>query len=125
MTLGSFARSRPLPVSSRTVDPVGDFTFTGLGFNLFAADDGEVTITALLSGGGTESATFDLSGNGQNRFHLIATDGQLVSSVQIQTTVDLEDIRQVRINGLVIPEPGSLALVGIGSLLALRRRRNR
>lgn len=107
-----------------TVDPEGDLTFfTGLSFNLNAVEDGEVTITANTTTG-SESATFDLRRPGSNRFILTAINDQMITSVDISSTVDLADARQFRIKGIgIIPEPASLSLLSLGGLLALRRRR--
>lgn len=107
-----------------TIEPADDLlVFTGIGFNLFAVEDGSVTITAHTVGG-SASETFDLRRNGQNRFNVTTDHGDLLHRLDIATTVDLSDARQVRLQGLtVIPEPGSLALLGAGGLLALRRRR--
>lgn len=104
-----------------TIGLEGDLGFTGISFNLDAVDDGEVMIMAFTSDG-TITEDFDLRQNGVNRFILTTSDGTIIDSVKITSTVDLADVKQVRIKG-IIPEPTSLALLGAGGLLMLRRRR--
>lgn len=105
------------------IDPDGDVTFDGLGFNLFAEADGQVTITGHRVGEPDVSETFSLSRNGQNRFVVQATNGDRLESVSFSSNVDISDIRQVRITG--IPEPTATALLAAGGLIALRRRSRR
>ena len=79
---------------------------------------------------------FALSGNGQNFFGLDTLDGQLINTVLITTTVDLLDVRQIRLGGITtggvtppgdtVPEPTSLmllgsALLGVGAFSRRRR----
>lgn len=108
-----------------TIEPADDLlVFTGIGFNLLAVEDGSVTITAVTTTG-EESETFNIGRNGQNRFHLTTDDGdQFLRSVRFESSADLSDLRQVRLQNLVaIPEPTAIGLLGAGALLALRRRR--
>lgn len=111
--------------TSLIIEPQDDLLiFTGIGFNLFATENGSVTITAVTNTG-EESETFDIRRNGQNRFVLtLDDDDQFLQSVRFTTTADLSDVRQIRLQNLtVIPEPATLGLLGMGGLLALRRRR--
>jgi hypothetical protein len=102
-----------------TISVPSGWTFSKLQLNIMAAADGEVTFTADPDG----NATHALSGNGQNRFTIL---GERLTSVTFQTTVGVEDLRQVRIGGLepvAVPAPATLALLGAGLLgLAVARR---
>lgn len=112
-------------LTTLTIEPADDLiVFTGMSFNLFAIEDGEVTISAVTTTG-TETRTLGLRRNGQNRFTLTTDDDdQLVQSVSFNSTVDLSDVRQVRLQNLAaVPEPATLGLLAMGGLLTLRRRR--
>jgi len=104
--------------------------------NLNATGNGTAFITATDSRGGMFNFNFALSGNGQNFFGLDTLDGQLINTVLITTTVDLLDVRQIRLGGITtggvtppgdtVPEPTSLmllgsALLGVGAFSRRRR----
>jgi hypothetical protein len=109
--------------------------FTKLEFNLNASADGDVTITAVDNFDVAFSETFTLDGNGENRINIFRTNNQLIKSVTIDSEVDLQDIRQVRVEGnpgfgvnptAIVPEPGTWALMllgffGAGACLRSRR----
>ncbi|MGI8923678.1 MAG: PEP-CTERM sorting domain-containing protein [Fimbriimonadales bacterium] len=99
-------------------------TFTSLILNLNAVEDGSVDFTVEQAVGDPFMGTFDIDGAGANFFRIIALNGQLITEVTLHTTVDLEDVSQVRIGGAV-PEPGTFLALGVGlaALLARRRRR--
>ncbi|MGI8923238.1 MAG: PEP-CTERM sorting domain-containing protein [Fimbriimonadales bacterium] len=99
-------------------------TFTSLIFNLNAAAKGPLDIIVSQESGGPIAGTFDLDPNGENFFRIIASKGFLIELVTIDSSVDIQDIKQVRIGG-VVPEPSSLfaAAIGLCWLLACRRRR--
>jgi hypothetical protein len=118
-----------------------DFGFTSAIFNLNAANSGNVTINVNWlspSNAGNSTDTFDLSGNGQNFFTITSIDQQVIQSIELTTTADVADIRQVRIGGRTvlpdgtpggdpggeIPEPMTMSLLGGGlTLIALFRRK--
>lgn len=127
-----------------TISLADNCTFQSLQLNPFKVKKtgGEIMLTVTGSGG-TESRTYSFV-NGQNRIGVIAAAGQTISSVTLVSFDDdnaieiIDDVKQVRIGGVhcettpstppanVIPEPGTLALLGAGgapALLALRRRR--
>ena len=91
-------------------------------------EDGFLTIDVMgtNSDGTPASATITLDddgnaleiGNGSNFYTVLATDGMLMTSVEIGlTSGSYADLRQVRISG-VIPEPSTIALVALACLAA-------
>lgn len=93
---------------------------------------GHFTVTGCNQFAVCESATFAL-GSGENAFSVASVNGQLIDTVQFQSTVEVDDIRQIRLGGVQelqappqqVSEPGVLALMGLGlvGLAAYRRRR--
>jgi hypothetical protein len=103
-------------------------TFLSYIFNLSTLNNasGSATITAVDHLGASLVGTFSISG-GQNFFTVYAVDDQQLMSVNVVSTVPLENVGQNRVGGAVgeIPEPGTYALVaaGIGALVYIRRRK--
>jgi hypothetical protein len=90
--------------------------FTNLVFNIHAASDGTVTINANPFGGSPVSQTFVIDGGGQNFFRVSAMAGDRLTGVNFTASVDMEDVRQVRVGGVVpnalIPEPSTYIMLG-------------
>lgn len=83
----------------------GSITIEVLGFN---ADGTPASDTITLDDDGDPLSI----GNGANFFTVLATDGMLMTSVEIQTNAGTSyaDLRQIRISGIV-PEPASVAML--------------
>jgi hypothetical protein len=90
---------------------------------------GTATITGWNQFGVSESFNFDF-GPGENFFRITAINPQLIQRIEVQTTAEMIDIRQIRIGGLpgqdtgTIPEPATLMLFGLG-LIGLTHRLSR
>jgi PEP-CTERM motif len=91
---------------------------------------GTVTVTVTNNFGAIEQDSYIVSG-GQNYFSLLAIDPQLIRSILIESDLDLADIRQIRLGGVVgdtpptVPEPAMMALFGFALLAGGRRLRRR
>jgi hypothetical protein len=121
-------------------------TFTKVVMNLNTVLGAGTGSVSFLLDGVAFGGSFAI-GNGSNFFTIEGLDGTTFSTVQFQTTIDLQDTRQIRIGGVepvttttgtpttttgtpttgnVVPEPSvwALTLVGLASL-GLRARARR
>ncbi|MBA3886942.1 MAG: PEP-CTERM sorting domain-containing protein [Acidobacteria bacterium] len=92
---------------------------------------GTVTVNVVNNFGVTESGAFQV-GPGNNNFSMKALDPQLMRSIEISSTIPLEYIRQIRLDGIQtptstppgdVPEAGTLLLFGMGLLVVSRQLR--
>lgn len=116
------------------IELAGGETFNHLIFNIDVLNgegDGTATFTASLVGEPDFTTTFDLDANGQNFFTVQAINGEFMTSFLIESSVQLENVNQIRIGpddtgggGIPVPEPGAVGLLGLGIVaVALGRRR--
>jgi hypothetical protein len=87
-----------------------DATYTSLIFNLNAEADGQATIRVFEDDATLTEASFDIGQNGENFFTVTAVNNQRIASVEITTTAQLSDVAQVRVGGVIVPEPAAMKL---------------
>ena len=102
--------------------------FTSAEFNLNAAANGFSQVLAYDQFGNEFGGSFAVNGAGNNFFNVTATAGQIIQSIVIVSTAALDDVRQIRLGGVVavVPEPASWAMMilglgGVGAVLRKRR----
>lgn len=101
-------------------------SYSSLILNINAVNNGTVTfnVADLASGSGSYKQSFNLDKNGENFFRIVADGNSKISLTTLSTSVGIQDIKQVRIGGAqAVPEPASMAALGIGALGLLRRRK--
>lgn len=113
-----------------TVTAQAGWAFANMDWKLDAMppNDGNLTFFALDAGGnvlalssGTNSFAFDH--NGQNPFHVHTSGGSTISTLEIYSTVAIADLKQISVDLVPIPTPGTPGLLAFGAFMASRRRR--
>ena len=114
-------------------DGTSDFAIDTLGSDLQPDNDTEL---GLYNSAGSLVMTNDDAGSflsslvvpggllEEGTYYLAVGAYNTVFGDEFNATSSSENSGQVTLRGIVIPEPGSLAVAGVGGLLLLRRRRN-
>ena len=110
-------------------NPLNFFSEFEANLRLFAQTSGTATVTACNQlGGQCEVFNFAVS-SGENFFVLSVVSPQLISTIQITSTVALIDVRQIRVSIQgqedTVPEPTLITLMGMAVVLGSRRFGNR
>src|SRR5205085_8436811 len=115
-----------------TISPVlAGLGFTAMEFNINAAATGNATVQFFDQFGTAFGGVFSLAGGGQNFFNALASNGEVITRAVINSSVELQAVRQVRVGDVVsfnvVPEPATWAMMilGMGMVgmgLRLRRR---
>jgi hypothetical protein len=88
---------------------------------------GTVMVTAIDRFGVPWVASSGVTSQGSNFFNVLAIAPDLMRSILIETTVNLEDVRQIRVGGIevpretTVPEPAVLLLFRLGLVVVARR----
>lgn len=95
-----------------------------LVWNINADADGTVTFTVHHTGGADHVDSFSVDGNGNNFFSISTTAGEFITSTELALDVTAADVRQIRVGGEgLVPEPATLAILGLGVIGLIRRKR--
>jgi hypothetical protein len=125
------------PITNIMIETPG-YLFRDFIFSL-ENGDGSITITAMTQSSGSFSQSFEI-GNGNDFFTILATDGDLMSSILIDADIGFLRFKHPRISGPTaidegeggeggrgptpVPEPFGFALLGLGLVgLGVARRR--
>ena len=101
-------------------------------FNINAAADGSVTLSGYDEDNNLFQQTFDLDASGENFFRFSTLDDQLITRITISSTVDIQDVKQVRLGEVFetrppgeepIPEPSTYAMMAGGVLAVVAARK--
>lgn len=103
--------------------------FDAIAFDLEPLASGTVTLDFTDQFGTHFGGSFAIVQGGPNLFSAVATDGELIKDVQLDTSVDLSSIGELRLGNVsaLIPEPATWAvmILGVFGVGAALRRRNR
>ena len=121
-----------LTISFSGVDgsPLEQVSSAGFTFlSRTSRDFGVVSGVATFSGGGTATASFTnttfTAGAQDTFFGFVAPTGQAITSISISTANEYQfSIDDLGLVTSTVPEPGSLALMGLGGFMMVLRRRS-
>ena len=101
-----------LVAQSGTAWTAGDFSLDQIN----KTPAGFVTFNGIDQFGNPTSTQLPIDWTGQNPYNFTTADGELVTSIviSVNTASPLRDIKQVSLNAVPMPEPGTLVLLGAG-----------